>query len=246
MLENSAFPFFKKKEKNFFSRKNQVFSQEKDTLMLDTAEKISALTDLRLEVMRGQIVPKESSEPMPQAIIDYILSPEFDIRHLLTIYDMPKTSINHREIIAKLTAIIYRQLNLSQYGIYVNDMVIKSKFFASFYVPDLTFTLVNNKVYDEDGALENPFSVIEVLSKSTQKKDQTEKKEEYQAIESLQEYVLISQDSYKIQQFLRQGKTSWISKVYDSKDQTCILTVGIEIKLKELYQNTDFGKTDSE
>jgi Uma2 family endonuclease len=94
--------------------------------------------------------------------------------------------------------------------------------------------------------LENPFSIIEVLSKSTQKKDQTEKKEEYQAIESLQEYVLISQDSYKIQQFLRQGKTSWISKVYDSKDQSCILTVGVKIKLKELYQNTDFGQNDPE
>jgi Uma2 family endonuclease len=108
----------------------------------------------------------------------------------------------------------------------------------------LAFTLQNDEIYDTNGALQNPISVIEVLSPSTEKKDRNEKKEAYQSIESLQEYVLIAQDSYKIEQYLRQGKTKWTVKIYDNANETCVLTVGVKIKLNDLYKNTDWAKKD--
>jgi len=106
-----------------------------------------------------------------------------------------------------------------------------------FYVPDLAITVASNEIYDDNGHLTNPKSIIEILSPSTQKKDRTEKKAYYQSLESLEEYLLISQDTYKIEQFLRKGKTNWIVKIYDSADQTCIMTVGIKLKLSDVYQN---------
>jgi len=221
-----------------------ILPQKLPIMLFDLIQTLSARTELKLELIKGQIVPKESSDPLSEQLIAYILSPDFDFQHLLTIYDMPKTSINHREIIATLNEILAAQLDRTEFGTYINDMVITAKWINTFYIPDITFVLKRNKIYDDNGGLENPISIIEILSPSTEEKDRNQKKEDYQSIESLQEYVLISQDAYKIEQFLRKGKTSWITKIYDQADHTCILTVGVKIKLKELYQQTDLGKNE--
>jgi Uma2 family endonuclease len=189
-------------------------------------------------------VPKEASEPLPDDVLQFLLGDNFSFDELLKIYDMPRTSINHRRIIATLTETLIMHLHGSEFRLYVNDMLISKQIFGTFLIPDLAFTLKNNEVYDENGALENPHSIIEVLSPSTEKKDRNEKKEAYQSIESLQEYVLIAQDSYKIEQYLRQGKTKWTVKIYDNANETCVLTVGVKIKLNDLYKNTDWAKKD--
>jgi Uma2 family endonuclease len=121
-------------------------------------------------------------------------------------------------------------------------MDISVKLLSLLLIPDLTFTVRSKELFNGQACLENPHSIIEVLSPSTEKKDRNEKAEAYKGIESLQEYVLIAQDSYKIEQYLRKGKTKWTVKIYDSENDTCILTVGVKIKLNELYKNTDWAK----
>jgi len=208
--------------------------------ILETIEILNAKTDLKFEVIDNIIYPKEGSEPFPQEIIDYILSENFDLETLFKTYDMPKTSINHREIISELTLMLADQLNRSEFALYVNDMVVARKLFGFFYIPDITVTL-KNKIYNEYGHLENPVSIIDIVSPSTEEKDKNQKKNDYQSIASLQEYILISQNSYKITQFVREGKTDWIMKVYDEENQTCLMTVGVKIDLKKLYKDIDFN-----
>jgi Uma2 family endonuclease len=212
--------------------------------ILTILEKLEERCDIKFEVISGKIVPKEASEPLPDDVLQFLLSDNFSYDELLKIYDMPRTSINHRRIIATLTETLIMHLHGLEFRLYVNDMLINKKFFGTFLIPDLTFTLKSDEIYDANGALQNPISIIEVLSPSTEKKDRNEKKEAYQSIESLQEYVLIAQDSYKIEQYLRQGKTKWTVKVYDKANETCVLTVGVKIKLNDLYKNTDWAKKD--
>jgi Uma2 family endonuclease len=211
----------------------------------EDAEKVFARTECAVELVAGKLIPKEGSEPLDEAVIAYILSEQFDFHLFQTLYQMPRTSLNHKKIIKQLKNMIAQQINLSLHEYYLNDMDIKTSW-NKFWVPDLTFTLVHHERFDEKGHLENPISIIEVLSPSTEKKDQNEKKEEYQKIGSLQEYVLIAQDSYKITQYTREGKTKWIAQIYDSKDQTCVLTVGIKISLKKLYEETDWAKNEED
>jgi len=211
--------------------------------ILETIEILNAKTDLKFEVIDNIIYPKEGSEPFPQEIIDYILSENFDLEYFFKTYDMPRTSINHREIVSELTLMLADQLNRSEFALYVNDMVVARKLFGFFYIPDITIVLRKNKIYNEHGHLENPVSIIEILSPSTQEKDENQKKKDYQSIESLQEYILISQNSYKITQFLREGKTDWIMKIYDEENQSCLMTVGVKIDLKKLYKDIDFNCT---
>lgn len=210
---------------------------------LDLLAHITSLTEAKFEYIHDQIIPKEDSKPLPQDVIDYILRPDFDLLTFQqkSLFQMA-TSLNHTEILTELYNIIWQQINHSEYRTYVEGLKIQTKSLGFFRIPDLTITLLNDREFTPSGALKNPISIIEVLSPATEKKDRNEKKEEYQRITNLQEYILIAQDSYKVEQYLRTGKTSWIVKVYDSADQTCILTVGVKIQLSKLYQSVKFDK----
>jgi len=216
---------------------------DKSTDILEQVEKLSVRTETQFEYIDNQIIPKEDSTPLSPEIIDYILSDDFDlVKFLQTNPFEMSASLNHHLIMSELNRIISQQINFNQYGYFVNGINVSRKYFGGFYVPDICFSLLDTRRFDERGHLENPISIIEILSPSTAKKDRNQKKEAYQSISSLQEYILIAQDSYKIEQFLRQGKTNWIAKVYDSADQTCILTVGVELKLEEAYSKTTWDK----
>jgi len=209
---------------------------------LKEAELVQDKIEGKIEFMDGLIIPKEGKNPIPPEVILYVLSEQFNLDDFQTQFDMPKSSYNHKKILGSLASLIYREVNVSQYYPYVNDIEISRKYMGYFYVPDLAITVASNEIYDDNGHLTNPKSIIEILSPSTQKKDRTEKKAYYQSLESLEEYLLISQDTYKIEQFLRKGKTNWIVKVYDSADQTCVMTVGVKLKLSDVYQNTNWFK----
>jgi Uma2 family endonuclease len=209
-----------------------------------TPEDVFARTECRMELVDGQIIPKEASEPLDDEVLAYILSTQFDIYYFQTNYIISMASLNHTKIMRQLSGFFWSQIP-AQYAHYVESLKISTK--IGFYrIPDLTVTLLRHERFNASEQLENPISIIEVLSPSTEKKDQNEKREEYQAIESLQEYVLISQNAYRIVQYFREGKTKWIVKIYDSKDQTCILTVGIKISLKKLYEETDWAKNEED
>jgi len=211
---------------------------------LEILEKISQKINMKVELSNGFMYPKESSEPLSQDLIDYILSENFDFFTFQTQNCIPMAgSYNHTKIIRQLDGILWQQLNHSQYIHYVESIIIETNLlFKSFRVPDLVVTLLSEEDLSARSILKNPHTIIEVLSPSTEKKDRKEKKKEYMSIDSLQEYILIAQNGYKIEQLIRKNKTSWIMKVYDSQEQTCILTVGVKIKLNELYKNVNWVK----
>jgi Uma2 family endonuclease len=62
-------------------------------------------------------------------------------------------------------------------------------------------------------ALVNPLLVVEVLSSTTEEVDKNEKRIAYQALKSLQEYLLVAQDAPQITQYIRQGNF-WVVKDY--------------------------------
>jgi len=206
---------------------------------LDEAEKFQEKIERKIEFVDGQIVPKEGSTPLSEEVILYVLSDKFDLVEFQTLNLMPKTSYKHSQLVTELTVLLWDNINRSEYRVYAETLSISKKRFGYFYVPDLMVSLVRQEVYDEYRNLENPHTIIEVLSDSTEKKDRNEKKNAYQNIPSLQEYILVAQKSHKIEQYLRKGKTEWVVKIYDDLNQTCVMTVGVKIHLKDLYQNID-------
>jgi len=82
----------------------------------------------------------------------------------------------------------------------------------------------------------NPLLIIEVLAESTAAYDRGRKFLSYQQIESLQEYVLISQDDHVVEKFVSRADGSWVyTKVMGIDENAVLSSVNCEMALKDIY-----------
>jgi Uma2 family endonuclease len=85
----------------------------------------------------------------------------------------------------------------------------------------------------------NPILIVEILSASTQKYDRGLKFERYKRIESLREYVLVSQDEARIECFLLRGK-GWEHSVIEGLESSVRFdSIGIELALALIYERVE-------
>ncbi len=87
----------------------------------------------------------------------------------------------------------------------------------------------------------NPRILFEVLSPSTERYDRDVKLRHYGQIESLHEYILVSQDVPQIHRLVRQTDGTWSSEVFHGTEETFSLaSLPIEIPLAKIYRNITF------
>lgn len=87
-----------------------------------------------------------------------------------------------------------------------------------------------------------PKLVAEVLSTSTEAFDQDEKFEDYQQLDSLQEYVLIFQGIQQVECRRRNEAGRWDVEVYKAGDRVVLTSLGLELDIAELYRGLDEGE----
>jgi Uma2 family endonuclease len=90
---------------------------------------------------------------------------------------------------------------------------------------------------DERDVILNPILIVEVLSESTVAFDRGKKFQSYQQIESLQEYLLVSQDEYVVEHYLRQEDGHWLyTKVSGMEDEVIVLPMlKCQLDLSDIY-----------
>lgn len=81
----------------------------------------------------------------------------------------------------------------------------------------------------------DPTIVVEVLSPSTEAYDRGEKREHYQQIASLREYLLIAQDRREIEVHARPAGGSWQRTVHRAGQIAELPSIGIRFAVDELY-----------
>ncbi len=84
-----------------------------------------------------------------------------------------------------------------------------------------------------------PKLIVEVLSSSTEAFDRGDKFEDYQKIESLEEYVLISQQRQKVEYRRRTAHNMWETVVYEAGNIVALKSIDLEISIAELYRGLD-------
>ena len=111
-----------------------------------------------------------------------------------------------------------------------------------FVYPDATIVCGKLDFYEENPlAVKNPTVVIEVLSEQTANYDTGKKMLFYLQIESLKEYVLISQNELFVRIFTKNEEAKWLMTMYNDISQVIdIQSVGIKIKMSDLYENAIF------
>jgi Uma2 family endonuclease len=87
----------------------------------------------------------------------------------------------------------------------------------------------------------NPKVVFEVLSPSTEQFDRGKKLEDYQSLESLQEYVLVSQDRPHVDHFVRESDGSWRLRMINGMESKLRLsTVQCELAFRAIFDGVVF------
>jgi Uma2 family endonuclease len=91
----------------------------------------------------------------------------------------------------------------------------------------------------------NPVLLVEVLSPGTEMTDRVRKLEGYQAIPSLDEYLLVSQFKPRVELYRRQSDGSWSYHVSQGLDGRITLqSVSAELNLADVYSQIEFATSE--
>lgn len=108
-----------------------------------------------------------------------------------------------------------------------------------FYYPDAGMVCESNP--DEDHFQEKPVLIIEVLSHSTRRTDQSEKKDAYLLIPSLKAYLLIETDRPEVTVYERKNG-HFVASIYnDLADLIAFPDLAVSLPLADLYERIDFS-----
>ncbi|HLG17817.1 MAG TPA: Uma2 family endonuclease [Blastocatellia bacterium] len=153
------------------------------------------------------------------------------------VFAMAGGNRRHNLVAGNLNRILGNQLLERPCSVYNGDMRVKIASIGKYTYPDVSVACAEEQFEDaEEDTLLNPVVIIEVLSKSTEVYDRGKKWEHYQRIESLREYLLVSQAPYRIEQYVRQSDGSWSYRQYDGESQVVTLeSVACSLPLAEVY-----------
>lgn len=99
---------------------------------------------------------------------------------------------------------------------------------------------------DED-AITNPIVVFEVLSKSTERYDRGKKFALYRQLESLREYVLVSQTEAQVERFVRQDDGDWLLTVLKGPEAVLkFASLDVSLTLSDIYEDIEFQPEEAE
>lgn len=131
------------------------------------------------------------------------------------------------------------QLREGSCEVLASDMRLKVTEAGLYTYPDVMVACGDIQFGDSwSDNLLNPRVVIEVLSPSTAAYDRGRKFEFYRALDSLHEYVLISQSEHRVERFTRQSASAeWLHSEVTGLDAVMELpAIGCRLTLAEVYR----------
>jgi Uma2 family endonuclease len=156
-----------------------------------------------------------------------------EVKHELIdgeVYAMAGASKNHERIAGNVYRKIGNSLENSPCEPFSSDLKVKVG--DDFFYPDVMVVCedkTGNEYYTE-----SPTLIVEVLSGSTRRMDETTKKIAYQSIPSLQEYMLIEQDFVDVE--LCSRNDGWQSRHYFLGDEVMLTSLSLTLTVEEIYQ----------
>lgn len=107
-----------------------------------------------------------------------------------------------------------------------------------YYYPDALVVCRSNP--DTDSFQDDPVVVVEVLSHSTRRLDDGEKRDGYLTIPSLRVYLLVEQDEATVVAY-RRTEQGFVRELYAGRDAVLPLPeIGIDLPLSEIYERVEF------
>ena len=88
--------------------------------------------------------------------------------------------------------------------------------------------------------MENPIVLVEVLSPTTEAYDRGEKFVHYQGLASLTDYLIISQMTMRVEQYVPQNDDQWLLSVHFGLEASVrLVSIGCDLSLAEIYERVE-------
>ena len=146
------------------------------------------------------------------------------------VYAMVGTSKNHERISQNMSRLFGVHLVNSPCEPFGSDVKVRVPT-GNYRYPDCM--VVCNDLTDDDYYTTSPTILVEVLSRSTRKVDEKDKRMEYLNIPSLEEYILIEQDFVDIEVVRR--KDGWRSQHYFLDDEFYLESIDLTLLVEDIY-----------
>jgi Uma2 family endonuclease len=158
------------------------------------------------------------------------------------IFAIPGAKRNHNIVNQNLNGLVWQQLKTKDCESYSGDMRVFVPETGLYTYPDLAVVCGEPQFQDDVfDTLLNPILLIEVLSESTEGYDRGKKFQHYRSIESLQEYILVTQDEARIEKYVKHGDGFWLLSEAVGLDSSIeFSSIECEIALSEVYDKIEF------
>ncbi len=159
------------------------------------------------------------------------------------IFQMAGASKKHSIITSNIIMSLGSQLKKRNCQVYSPDMRVHIPKTGLYTYPDISVVCGKPEFLPDAhlDTLTNPILIVEVLSSSTEGYDKGAKFDNYRSLESLREYVLVSQDAEKIIRYTKQTNGSWILMDFiGDKTEIELFSIECALTMEDIYDKVSF------
>jgi Uma2 family endonuclease len=155
---------------------------------------------------------------------------------------MPRVGRDHILIMGNIGSELLGQLRGKPCDVFMARMRVLVRGTGLYTYPDVVVasTPVHCE-HSEDDTLLIPMLIVEVLSPASEAYDRGEKFAHYRRLDSLREYVLVSQDQALVDRYVRQGDLWVLSEISGLDAVLSLDAIGCAVRLADIYERVDVG-----
>ena len=158
------------------------------------------------------------------------------------IFLMAGASDRHNTISMNTSSELHQKLKKRPCKVYQSDMRVYIPKTGLFTYPDVTVVCGKPEFLPDEklDTLTNPVLIVEVLSDSTENYDKGVKFDNYRSLESVREYVLISQNAKRVTRYTKQANGDWIlSDFIGENTEIALSSIKCSLRMEDIYDKVD-------
>jgi Uma2 family endonuclease len=162
------------------------------------------------------------------------------------VYAMAGGRIRHHLIASNIGGMLYSRLRGKECKYFNSDTKVRCRLptHTRFYYPDAQVTCRMGQM--DDMFQDEPVIIVEVLSKSTRRTDEHEKKDGYLTIGALNAYLLVEQESAFVTVW-RRTSSGFVREQWKGLAAAIPLPeIEASLPLAEIYESVEFGPEESD
>ncbi len=154
-------------------------------------------------------------------------------------------TLEHSAIAANIIRELGYALKEKPCRVFTSDLRVWIAGAATYVYPDVS-VICRQPQHDPNDprgqGVTNPRLIVEVLSESTEAYDRGDKFRRYLELESLREYMLVSQTSPRVELYSRQEDGAWLFRHFSGlQEQVTLRSLEMSIELAEIYRGVEFA-----